>query len=61
MINKNRFRYILIVIAGILILVQILSIDFENFNWRNILGPIAMLLVIISMIISSKESKKNEK
>ncbi|GMN09911.1 hypothetical protein MTsPCn9_19540 [Croceitalea sp. MTPC9] len=59
--TKNKLRWILIILAAILIVVQLFNTDFEHFEWVNLLGPLSMLLVILSMIISINQFKKKWK
>ncbi len=59
--TKNKLRWVLMILAAILIVVQLFNMNFEHFQWVNLLGPLSMLLVIISMVISINHSKKNGK
>lgn len=56
--TKNKLRWVLMILAAILIVVQLFNMDFEHFQLLNLLGPLSMLLVIISMVISINHSKK---
>lgn len=58
--TKNKLRYGLVIVAGILLVVNFIRMDFQNFDWVNLLGPISMLLVIIVMVLEIRNSKKNE-
>ena len=55
-------KFILIGVAIVLIIGHISVTDFENLSWSNnsgsYLGIIAMLLLVVGMIISLREKKK---
>ena len=61
---KNKIRIGIIVIAFALIIAGLTIIDYSNLTWYKTLGPfssiIAMILVIISMIISIRHDKKQQ-
>ena len=61
---KNKIRIGIIVIAFALIIAGLTIIDYGNLTWYKTLGPfssiIAMILVIISMIISIRHDKKQQ-
>lgn len=59
--GKNIVRVALAIIAAILGVIQILDVDFNDFDWKDLSGPISMCLLIIAMLVSIRESKKNEK
>ncbi|WP_350293062.1 hypothetical protein [uncultured Croceitalea sp.] len=58
--TKNKLRYGLAIVAGILLVLYFIRMDFQNFDWGDLLGPISMLLVIIAMILEIRNSKKSE-
>jgi len=61
---KNKIRIGLIVIAFALIIAGLTIIDYSNLTWYKTLGSfsgiIAMILLIISMIISIRYDKKHQ-
>lgn len=59
--TKNKLRYGLAIVAAILFAVYFIRMDFQNFDWPDLLGPISMLLVMIAMILEIRNSKKSEK
>ena len=59
--KKNKLRYGLAIIAVILLVLYVIKIDFQNFDWGDLLGPFSMLLVIIAMVLEIRNSKKSEK
>ncbi|WP_350286321.1 hypothetical protein [uncultured Croceitalea sp.] len=58
---KNRFRYGLTFIAAIVLIVHFLDMDYQNFSWKNLLGPASMAFLIAAMIIEIRNSNKDEK
>lgn len=57
--NKNRFRYILIVIFSILLIIQLLNYDYAgHFEWKNLLNLATPLLMIVAMVLSINDAKK---
>ena len=59
MFTSNKFRYGLIGLAVILIIVHLMEIDYENFNWKDLLLPVSMFFLILSMILSLNQSNKD--
>jgi hypothetical protein len=61
----KKFRLIIICVSAVLILVILFVIDYQNFLSRSNLGPflgiIAMILNILSMILSNRHEVKIEK
>ena len=58
--NKNKFRYILIVIFSVLLILQLLNYDFSvNFQWINFLNLLTPILMIVAMVFSIKDSNKH--
>lgn len=58
--NKNKFRYILIVIFSVLLILQLLNYDFSvNFQWINFLNLVTPILMIVAMVLSIKDSNKH--
>ena len=55
---NEKVRYIIAVIAGILIIVHLFRIDYKNKSWKkngsSYLGIISMILIIIAMLLSNK-------
>ncbi len=54
---KNKVRLGLAAIAGVLLVFMVLAIDFEKFEWKDLLGPLAMVLLVLAMILSIRQSK----
>lgn len=59
--KKNKLRYGLAIVVIILLILYFIRMDFQNFDWKNLLTPFSMLLVIIAMVLEIKKSKKGEK
>ena len=58
--KKNKFRYILIVLFAILIIVELFNYDYNSgFQWKSTLRFVAPILMIIAMVLSIKDSKKH--
>ena len=57
-------RIVLIILAVVIIIGQLIVIDFSDYTWKtnagNYLSIISMLLLIIAMTVSIVESKKKE-
>jgi hypothetical protein len=57
-------RIVLTVFAAVIIIGQLIVIDFSDFTWETNAGSylsiISMILLIIAMAISNMESKKKE-
>ncbi|WP_406683948.1 hypothetical protein N1F78_14830 [Seonamhaeicola sp. MEBiC1930] len=51
---SNKVRYLLIVIFGILIIIEFIFMDYDNFwswdNWLRILAPVLMIIAMVSSI-----------
>ena len=58
----TKIRFGLIAFASILIIVQLILIDYNDFSWSNnssnYLLTISMTCIIIAMIFSNKHEKK---
>lgn len=58
----KKFRYGLILFALIIIVAQLLIIDYTNLSWSNnagsYLGIISMILLIMSMLFSNRYDEK---
>ena len=59
--TKNKVQIGLAVAAGILIIFDLVQINYQSLELGDLGLPLAMILVIISMIISIKESQKGER
>jgi hypothetical protein len=57
---RNKIRVVLIVIAAVLVLVRLLNFDFNEFEWKEIMSPLSLILIIIAMVFSIRDSKKNK-
>jgi hypothetical protein len=55
---RNKIRVVLIVIAAVLVLVRLLNFDFNEFEWKEIMSPLSLILIIIAMVFSIRDSKK---
>lgn len=63
---KKKFRNGIIIFAVIIIIGQLIIVDFADLSWSvksgSYLGIISMILLIISMILPNKyEAKKHSK
>ena len=57
---KNKFRYTLIVLFSILIIIELFIYDYNSeFNWKSLLRLISPVLMIIAMILSIKHVNKH--
>jgi len=60
----KRFRSVLIIIAVGIILAELIITDFRTFSLKgsagNYLVILAMILLIISLVISIKEERRNQ-
>ena len=56
------FRKIVILTASILLVIQLILFDFQDLRWAAnssaYIGIVAMLLVVISMILSNRNERK---
>ena len=58
--NKNKFRYILIVVFSVLLVIQLLNYDYDiGFQWMNALNVLTPLLMILAIVLSINHIKKN--
>ena len=56
---KNKFRYTLIVLFSILIIIELLIIDYDaELEWKNIFRIISPVLMVIAMILSIRQVNK---
>ena len=57
--STNKFRYILIVLFAILLVVELFMLDYSNlWDWRNFIRFPGPILMIIAIIISIQYSNK---
>ena len=57
---KNKFRYVLIVLFGCLIIFELIIFDYNSgFNWKSLLHVVSPVLMIIAMILSIKHVNKH--
>ncbi|MFY0714699.1 hypothetical protein J1D01_13565 [Seonamhaeicola sp. NFXS20] len=57
---SNKFRYILIVAFAILLIFELITLNYNQFwHWQNFLKPIIPILMIIAMIASIKHVNKH--
>lgn len=63
--NMNKFRFGLLVLGLILIIINLFRLDYGNLDWSNndnlYLGIISMLCLIIAMITSIYSDNKRQK
>jgi len=59
----NKLRNGLIIFASLIIIAQLLTINYENLSWKfnvgNYIGIFSMICLILSMIFSNRYDKKN--
>ena len=62
MLKIQKIRFVVAVLAGILIIIHLFRIDYQNMSWTEnksaYLGIISMSLIMIAMLLSNKESQK---
>ena len=57
---KNKFRYTLIVLFSILLIIELLIIDYDaELEWKNIFRIISPVLMVIAMILSIRQVNKH--
>ena len=57
---KNKFRYTLIVLFLILLIIELLIIDYDaELEWKNIFRIISPVLMVIAMILSIRQVNKH--
>lgn len=57
---SNKFRYVLLVIFAILVIVEFVIMDYDNFwRWKNFLRPLAPALMILAMVLSIRHVNKH--
>ena len=58
--TKNKWRYILIGLFAILIMVELFNFDYSRgLNWKNGLRLLTLILMIIAMVLSINHVKKH--
>lgn len=57
--NKLKFAYLLLIIGSVLLVVNIYNLDFNQLKNENYWGIISNLLLIIGMIVTIRDVKKN--
>lgn len=58
--KKNKFRYVIIVLFAILLLVELFIYDYHSdFQWKNSLRLLTPVLMIMAMILSMRSVKKH--
>jgi hypothetical protein len=58
--TKNKWRYILIGLFAILIIVELFNFDYNSgLNWKNGLRLLTPILMIIAMVLSINHVKKH--
>ncbi len=59
--NRNKVRYILIVIFAILLVVELFIYDYNSgFQWKNSLRFLTPVLMIIAMVLSINHKKRQK-
>ena len=58
--NRNKFRYILIVLFAILIIIEFAMLDYSNlFSWKSLFRIVSPALMIIAMVLSINHVKQH--
>lgn len=57
--NKLKFAYLLLIIGSVLLVVNIYNLDFNQLKNENYWGIVSNLLLIIGMIVTIRDVKKN--
>ncbi|WP_170181000.1 hypothetical protein [Hyunsoonleella aestuarii] len=56
---SNKSRYILICVFAVLLITELIIMDYDNFtDWKNWLALLAPILMIIAMVLSIKQVNK---
>ena len=58
---SNTYRYILIIIAALLLIFRLVITDFDQWEWKDAFGFISLLLLILAMVLSIKHVNKKKK
>ena len=59
--KKINFAYLILIVGLILLILNIVNLDFENLKKGPFLGIISNILLIIFMIVNIRDLKKSEK
>ena len=55
----NKFRYVMILIFAILLIIEFCILDYSNFwHWKNFIRFPAPILMIIAMVIGIHQTNK---
>lgn len=57
--NKLKLAYLLLIIGSVLLMVYLYKYVFNNFNNKYFWGIVSNLLLIIGMIVTIRDVKKN--
>lgn len=59
---SNKSRYILICVFAVLLITELIIMDYDNFtDWKNWLALLTPILMIIAMVLSIKQVNKQGK
>lgn len=60
--NMKKLRNGLIIFASLIIIVQLITLNYDNLSWKandgNYIGIFSMICLIVSMIFSNRYDKK---
>ena len=59
--KKINFAYLILIVGLILLILNIVNLDFESLKKGPLLGIISNILLIIFMIVNIRDLKKAEK
>lgn len=60
--NNNKSRYILLGITLVLLIVQLIILDYSNFwQWKHALRLATPILIMLSLVLSIKSENKQKK
>tara|TARA_R110001583_G_scaffold193397_1_gene361848 strand:- start:2509 stop:2700 length:192 start_codon:yes stop_codon:yes gene_type:complete len=59
--KKINFAYLILIIGLILLILNIVNLDFENFQKGPFFGIISNILLIVLMIVNIRDLKNAEK
>ena len=60
MIRKDKYRYAIAILALIILIIDLIETDFQNFKMTDIFNPLAMISIVLAMYLSLKNSKSDK-
>lgn len=58
--KKNKFRYIIIILFAILLIIELCIYDYKSsFQWKQSLRLLTPILMIIAMVLSIRHTKRH--